>query len=265
MSARGWTGPRILRWHLKTMGISQQKFADRIGVSPTTVQGWLTGKKGMSQEKLERVAETLQMNPQFRELLYELVMGFEPPPLPSLRADPEALQDYLQDYGRSVEPLPFPAHASDLAWNILASNSAWHELMAPAADHPTDGPHVNIMRFTLFHPEAPRVLADWLRRWLVPMLAKLSQAMELHSDHPDLIEIDRDVRRRPQLARMYQQAPSSYLADSGIPTDIIHPDGNEVRVNHPDRGRIKVRMRVKEPLLFKHLGFREVMLIPVDR
>ncbi|WP_281291437.1 helix-turn-helix domain-containing protein [Streptomyces botrytidirepellens] len=260
-----WDVPRILRWNLALQNMSQQKLAELIDVAPKTVQNWVTGAKKMHEENLDKVAAVLQMTPQFRDLLRELVTKPDSQMQPLDGADPNALQAYLQDYRADADHSPHPAHTSDGAWDVLASNPAWCELMSQVADHPRDSPHVNVMRFVLFHPAAPQVLLDWRRSWLIPMLAHLDTALQLHPDHPVLQKIYHDAQCHPELTETYEQDVPSHFAASNPSTDIVHPDGNVVPIKHPRLGPMTVRMRVVLPMEWAAWGVREVKLIYLDR
>ena len=60
---------RRLRAHRQLLGLSQEEFADRIGMHRTYVGGLERGERNVTLRSVERMAERLEIDP--RDLLFE--------------------------------------------------------------------------------------------------------------------------------------------------------------------------------------------------
>lgn len=109
-----------------------------------------------------------------------------------------------------------PAYLSDIAWNVIAYNDAFQELLGP--DRPE-----NIMRWMVLDPAArERFLGQWDRYWLEPALRQLRFAHELHPNNASLAKLVADVHDDHLAGPIYAACSSEYT----------HPDGNTRPFRH---------------------------------
>jgi transcriptional regulator with XRE-family HTH domain len=52
--------PERLAWERKTLGLSQRKMAEKLGIDPATLMGWEAGRHQPTRKNLEGIARTLQ-------------------------------------------------------------------------------------------------------------------------------------------------------------------------------------------------------------
>lgn len=161
---------------------------------------------------LLRLAEHLEIPLRQRNLLL-LAGGFAP--LYQERAlDDPALQGARQ----AVELVlsghkPYPAHAIDRHWNIVASNGVARPLLAGSAPHLLQRP-VNVLRLTL-HPEglAPRIAN--IGQWRAHVLHRLRQQVE-SSAEPELQALLTELAAYPIPANQAVSGPRRDLYEAGV-------------------------------------------------
>jgi transcriptional regulator with XRE-family HTH domain len=49
-------------FHREGQGLSQQELAEKLGIKPSTLNQYESGRRGMSEEQVERIAEELNLN-----------------------------------------------------------------------------------------------------------------------------------------------------------------------------------------------------------
>ncbi len=55
--------PRNIKIMLAARGMNQSDLADRLGVTRAQVSNWMTGRSGMTLERLDQIAELLHTTP----------------------------------------------------------------------------------------------------------------------------------------------------------------------------------------------------------
>jgi len=169
----------LLREWRERRRLSQLALALEADVSARHVSFLETGRARPSREMLLRLAERLGVPLRDRNGLL-LAAGYAPIFPERSLADP-ALRPAMAAVERVLEGhKPFPAHAIDRRWTIVATNRAARPFLAGVAPWLLRPP-VNALRLSL-HPEglAPRIAN--LAAWRAALLGRLRQEVELTAD-----------------------------------------------------------------------------------
>ena len=204
-------GELLRRWR-KRRGLSQLALAAEADVSTRHVSFLETGRARPSREMLLRLAETLQIPLRERNAL--LVVAGYAPAYPERRLDDPALRA-----ARLAVDLvlaghkPYPGHAVDRHWTIVASNHVARPLLAGVAPELLQPP-INALRLSL-HPEglAPRIAN--LGQWRAHILDQLRRQTENSAD-PALDALLVELAGYPVPGDEWTEAPLRDLYESGV-------------------------------------------------
>ncbi|MFH9677582.1 helix-turn-helix domain-containing protein [Streptomyces sp. NPDC017405] len=253
------------RYHLD---LSQEAVAERLNISPRSYGNWERGKvKEWTDEKLYALADALEMSAYqtTRLFLYAVGRAAQPDRRGMLRrteSEDPATAAFLGDYAVMMDALTLPTFVIDLRWDVKMANKAYRDLFCEVRPHPTAMPSRNFLRFGLFHPDAPTVLADHLG-WQLAILAQLSSSLERHDD-AGLQAIRRDVYLHPALRDAYLNDMPDWVLGSGA--DLVHHESAVRELRHPDPivGLQGCRLVEETPRPLKALGLTRLTLVLVD-
>ncbi|GAA0628208.1 hypothetical protein GCM10010394_69130 [Streptomyces crystallinus] len=169
---------------------------------------------------------------------------------------------YVDDHMAMMDATDLPSFLVDRGWNVVHANTAYDRLFGAVGPHPTAMPRDNFLRFVLFHPHAGAVLAQHETSWCLPMLARLSAALERDPHDPELRAVRREVADDPLMSAAYQQGLPHWMRAVGRAA--VEHDGAVRAVRHPDPGWDAVECRVLEESsgALGELGLRRVTLVP---
>lgn len=110
------------------------------------------------------------------------------------------------------------AYVMDCAFNLLAYNQAFRDVF-----HGLTIPR-NMLRWMLLHPDARKILGDWLQAWLPYLLAELRSVRAGLADDPTLASIERDVLAdRTTLGPLYETGARVHVPVDGNIRPMYHP------------------------------------------
>jgi transcriptional regulator with XRE-family HTH domain len=167
-------GELLRRWRERRR-LSQLALAAEVDVSARHVSFLETGRARPSREMLLRLAEHLEIPLRERNAL--LVAAGYAPAYPERGLDDPALQVARQAVDLVLAGhKPYPAHAVDRHWTVVATNHIARPLLTGVAPALLQAP-LNVLRLSL-HPEglAPRIVN--LAQWRAHILHRLRQQVE---------------------------------------------------------------------------------------
>lgn len=211
LAAQAPVGALLRNWR-ERQRYSQLDLALAADVSARHISFLETGRARPSREMLLRLAEHLEIPLRQRNRL--LLAGGFAPLYQERSLDDPALQGARQAVDLVLAGhRPFPAHAVDRHWNIVASNKVARPLLAGSAPHLLQAP-VNVLRLTL-HPDglAPRIAN--LGQWRSHILHRLRQQVENSAD-PELEALLAELAAYPVPADQVNPGPRRDLYESGV-------------------------------------------------
>ncbi|MFH9071394.1 helix-turn-helix transcriptional regulator [Streptomyces alboflavus] len=187
-------GAMLKRWR-KAAGIKQLAAARALGVSERKYRGVESGATPrFTQEQCHALAELLQLDSEERHALLLHNVGTY------LRAAPAEGQPEVGPALRLLidQQMPSPTYLSDRNWNILAYNQAmaetWPWVMEPRA---------NLIRWALTTAEGRATYHDWHKHATV-FVRMLRFAESTHGEDADLKELIEDVKKNPEVRRIWE-------------------------------------------------------------
>ncbi|MEU0395833.1 helix-turn-helix domain-containing protein [Streptomyces sp. NPDC006208] len=182
------------------------------------------------------------------------------PTAPADPADPET-GAYLRDYAALMDAVPLPSMLFDRHWDVAHANPAFDALFRGIGPHPTAMPQQNFLRFALFHPDAPAVLAEHETGWCLPLMAQLACALERDGEDRTLQAIRDEIAQDPIMDAAYACGLPHWVRAVGAAA--VDHDGAVRRVNHPDPrwGRTDCRIVDETPKTLQEKGFTRVTLV----
>ncbi|MBM7167102.1 helix-turn-helix domain-containing protein [Streptomyces sp. G44] len=185
-------GAMLKRWR-KAAGVTQPRAARALGISERKLRGIESGATPrFTQEQCDALVELLQLDSEDRHALLLHNVGTY---LRSAEGQPEvgpALRLLID------QQMPSPTYLSDRNWNILAYNTAmaetWPWVMEPKA---------NLIRWALTTAEGRATYHDWHKHATV-FVRMLRFAETTHGDDPNLQELIEDVKKNPEVLRIWE-------------------------------------------------------------
>ncbi|MEV7198073.1 helix-turn-helix transcriptional regulator [Streptomyces sp. NPDC093510] len=184
-------GAMLKRWR-KAAGITQPRAARTLGISERKLRGIESGATPrFTQEQCDALVELLQLDPEDRRALLLHNIGTY---LRSAEGQPEvgpALRLLID------QQMPSPTYLSDRNWNILAYNTAMAETWPWVLE-----PKANLIRWALTTAEGRATYHDWHKHATV-FVRMLRFAESTHGADPDLQELIADVKKNPEVRRIW--------------------------------------------------------------
>ncbi|MEU1131935.1 helix-turn-helix transcriptional regulator [Streptomyces sp. NPDC005900] len=208
--------------HGRSKLVSQEDMAQLTGVSSVWYGKFERGGAARySEDFLNRVSCALRLDESERKLLFLHAVGWEP-------TSPAHCQDSgITDGVRQLLELqPWPAYASDTAWDVLYQNRAFSEWF------PCGVAGQNIVKEVFAHDADSRIrLYNWEQDWAGPMLAQMRMAQARHPENTrlstvieEILEISACARRLWREHRVVEHAHGNrrgvLLAGQETPTTI---------------------------------------------
>jgi transcriptional regulator with XRE-family HTH domain len=204
-------GELLRRWRERRR-LSQLALAAEADVSARHLSFLETGRAQPSREMLLHLMERLDVPLRERNRLL-LAAGYAPA-YPERHLDDPALQAARQAIERVLAGhKPYPAHAVDRHWTLVASNDVAWPLLA-GVDPRLLEPPINVLRLSL-HPEglAPRIAN--LEQWRAHILHRLQQQVESSAD-PVLDALLTELTGYPAPNDGATEAPLRDLYETGV-------------------------------------------------
>jgi hypothetical protein len=211
---------RLSRRGLRAPGLTQNQVDQLLGYPTDTVRRFENSRTRPTPNLMRDVATLYRMDEHAWILLNRYALGQEPPA--PLYAD-SGFQ-VPSSWQRAVDGNEHMAYVTDAAWNLVCHN-AHYPGMFPGGRLPR-----NVMRWMCLDPEARTVLADWETAWAPRILPQLKAAVAIHHD-ATVKQLEADVLADPVAGPLYEAG--------GV---LIHPDGDERPLDHPEHGRGWVTM-----------------------
>ncbi|MEV0259506.1 helix-turn-helix transcriptional regulator [Streptomyces sp. NPDC050732] len=228
-------GAMLKRWR-KAAGVTQPRAARVLGISERKLRGIESGATPrFTQEQCDALVELLQLDSEDRRALLLHNIGTY---LRSAEGQPEvgpALRLLID------QQMPSPTYLSDRNWNILAYNTAMAETWPWVLE-----PKANLIRWALTTAEGRATYHDWHKHATV-FVRMLRFAESTHGDDPDLQELIMDVKKNPEVRRIWE-------AD----TDFVeHRDGHVFLATVPtlDYRTIEIVSHVAYPAIMPDCRF----------
>ncbi|MBB5121827.1 helix-turn-helix domain-containing protein [Streptomyces eurocidicus] len=212
----------------KTPGLSQDHM-DQLLMRSAGTYGKL--ERGVlenpSHEYLRDVSEILGLSAREWLVFYALARGGQPPEPPmGIRS-----ASVPGDWSQLLEILPLMACITDVAFNVLAYNSAYSELF-PRKQVPHNTPH-----WMLFNDEArQKVLIDWEDQWAPFLVGGLRMTLALNKKNHTLAAMGELCQADPFLNRIYENDITRYAT----------PMAKRMPVRHSVRGTGRITALISE-------------------
>lgn len=187
-------GAMLKRWR-KNAGVIQATAARVLGISVRKYRHIESGATPrFSQEDCDALAELLKLDSGERHALLLSNVGTY------LRAAPTEGQPEVGAALRLLidKQMPSPTYLSDRNWNILAYNQAMAELWPWVME-----PRANLIRWALTTAEGRATYHDWHKHATV-FIRMLRFAQTTHGDDADLLELIEDVKKTPDIRRIWE-------------------------------------------------------------
>ncbi|MEU1149359.1 helix-turn-helix transcriptional regulator [Streptomyces sp. NPDC005863] len=228
-------GAMLKRWR-KVAGVTQPRAARTLGISERKLRGIESGATPrFTQEQCDALVDLLQLDSEERRALLLHNVGTY---LRSAEGQPEvgpALRLLID------QQMPSPTYLSDRNWNVLAYNQAmaetWPWVMEPKA---------NLIRWALTTAEGRATYHDWHKHATV-FVRMLRFAETTHGDDPDLQQLMKDVKKNPEVLRIWE-----------LDTDFVeHRDGHVFLATVPtlDYRTIEIVSHVAYPAIMPDCRF----------
>ncbi|MFI0743288.1 helix-turn-helix transcriptional regulator [Streptomyces sp. NPDC021100] len=186
-------GAMLKRWR-KAAGIIQPTAARALGIGVRTYRNIERGATPrFTQAQCDSLAEALGLDREERHaLLLHNVGTYLRAPAEGRQEVPSALRLLMDGQ------MPSPTYLSDRNWNILAYNQAMAELWPWVME-----PRANLIRWALTTAEGRATYHDWHKHATV-FVRMLRFALSTHGDDADLRELIEDVRKNPEVERIWE-------------------------------------------------------------
>ncbi|WP_405413077.1 helix-turn-helix domain-containing protein [Streptomyces decoyicus] len=195
--------------------MSAELFAKSLGVSKPYYLKIENGRQPPKAEELEHIAELLKMTWRARAALHRRALGCTPvlpaPPRPGT-TEPVLRRALLE---------PQASCLTDLAYNIRSHNAQFTALLPHATIGPSTGPRPNLIRAPLLHPQASQ-RADNSTEWAEELTADLVEAVSLHPDNHELLELHEEVAADPSAGPIYADAHRYVYPDRDSKVAVSH-------------------------------------------
>ncbi|WP_257785118.1 helix-turn-helix transcriptional regulator [Streptomyces griseochromogenes] len=172
--------------------VSQEEMAQLTGVSSVWYGKFERGGAAQySEDFLNRVSCALRLDEAERKLLFLHAVGWEPTSPANCRD--AGIADGVR---RLLELQPWPAYASDTAWDVIYHNRAFSEWF------PFGVAEQNIAK-EVFAPDTGRRIRfhNWEQDWAGPMLAQMRMAQARHPENTRLNTVVEEILDTSECAR----------------------------------------------------------------
>lgn len=230
-------GAMLKRWR-KAKRVTQSRAARVLGISERKYRGIECGATPrFSQEQCDALAELLELDSEERHALLLHNVGAY------LRTAPADGQPEVGPALRLLidQQMPSPTYLSDRNWNILAFNRAMAETWPWVLE-----PRANLIRWALTTAEGRATYHDWHKHATV-FVRMLRFALTTHGDDADLKELIEDVKKNPEVRRIWD-------ADEDL---VEHRDGHVFLATVPtlDYRTIEIVSHVAYPAIMPDCRF----------
>ncbi|MGY4958362.1 helix-turn-helix domain-containing protein [Streptomyces sp. NEAU-S7GS2] len=256
----------LMRSRRAALGLSQERFADKHGWSVRQYrQKELKGK--ISTPDMYRLARQLHMSPRVAAQFFYFLTGDAP--TYDLTVDEECAvgEEVMQAAAGwakvHVHGQEDPVVLMDGCWNVIHFNEAWAKIFGGVKPHTSDHPLANVMRFCLFHPEAPRIFLNWQEGWLITAMCHFAHQYFMNQGHQELRAIRAGIRRHELLETLYTTRVRSELAERGMDR-LYEGDGDERQLFVPGQGPTDILIMMGHPWFGRHRRFEALTLSHPD-
>ncbi|MGW2028538.1 MmyB family transcriptional regulator, partial [Streptomyces decoyicus] len=129
--------------------------------------------------------------------------------------------EYAEPVLRQALLDPQASCLTDLAYNIRNHNDQFATLLPHAATGPSAGPRPNLIRATLLNPQAPQWTGN-STEWAEELTAELVEAVALHPNNPELLELHEEVAADPEAGPVYADAHRYTFPDRDSTVVVSH-------------------------------------------
>ncbi|RNG21609.1 helix-turn-helix domain-containing protein [Streptomyces botrytidirepellens] len=256
----------FLKGRREYLGLSQEVVAERLNISARAYGNWERGRvKEWTDQKLYALAETLEMTTYQVDRLFRIAVDRAPQSNQQVtafrgRSEDPSTTAFLGDYRTMMDALSLPTYVVDHRGDVKIENKAYRDLFSGVRPHGQAMPSRSFLRFGLFHPEAPAILAGHAN-WQLVLLAQLASKLDSNSEDPELQSIRREVLRNESLRKAYLHELPYWTLSSGA--DPMHHEGALLELHHPDhRIGVKACRLVEEtPKSLERLGLTRITLV----
>lgn len=205
--------------HAAGLGLTQEQVEDILQIGRGTYQRLEAGRYARPPETLLRqVADLLGLTQHEWVWLWRMTWRRNPPS--PLHLTCEQIPGAWRRVMDRSDPGHHMAYATNYRWDIL-----WHD---PAFARMFPGREVpkNSTWWTLLHPDARHVLADWELSWATQVVPHLRAARETYPGDPVLAEMEQAVLTDKKCGPIYREFGEVY----------VHADGAVRPLHHAERG-----------------------------
>lgn len=204
---------RIVEDARKRLGLTTQALAERLEIDRRSFTNWMRQPRKLDATRLEKLVSALSLGPEDRHTLFVLTGQLPPaPPAEELRATRE-----MAVYQMMIDGLAHPTQVYGYDWDNVIMNKAYTDIFGKVRPHATAHPMRNPMRYTLFHPDAPQILAGgdiglFREHWFLPALAHFSLTLQQRPNDQRLLALEQQILQSHR--RDYQAVPR-WIVENG--------------------------------------------------
>jgi transcriptional regulator with XRE-family HTH domain len=196
-----------------------------------------------SDDFLNRVAYTLRLSPDEKNMLFYLATGHA-----LTTTVPASRLQHTPILQRVLDAQPWPAYINDGAWDLVGYNEHMRQWFPWVAGHEN-----NIMRWVFTFPEARTQLHRWEADWGPQMFAQMQFEHARQPENKRLAAVIEEILDLNPDARRFQEQPLTYP----------HPDGNRRYLHLPLHRKLQpIELNAFTPM--RAPGSRFMMLVPIN-
>ncbi|MFJ2628956.1 hypothetical protein ACIO6T_37750 [Streptomyces sp. NPDC087532] len=241
--------------------MNQDDLALELQMSVRQYGEWERARQPIPRRRLDELARALHLDDRGRCQLYRLTGHLAP--VPRHLSGDSRFTELTERWARvHIHGQVAPACLVDGAWNLVTANDAYRRLFEPVSPHNLNHPTVNLLRWTLFHSDAPLMLGKWRNAWMLPSLCQFAQTFQSNQANPQHRKIREEIASRPDLERAFLYEVPELLAQ---PAEFHDEDGAVREILTGPRGSVDVLLTTTIPLHAQDHGYRAVTMSLVSQ
>lgn len=228
--------------------MTKTSLSERMGISRRTYQNWLDDPSVLTPDRLEMLAEALEMGEESRAVLYELSGRAIP-----VRSGGGVIgAEDLKMHRQMIDGIAHPALLQSRCWDVLLTNKPFRDMYTGVKPCGRAMPTKNPMRYILFNPAAYEFLGgtheNFFEGWLMPAFAAFAAVKQQIPNDPQILDMEEGIGRRSGLLRAYRSTPDWIREHNDL-----HVNSEARPFVHPELGLTDVQL-----LTEAHLGWQPV-------
>ncbi|MGW7642177.1 MmyB family transcriptional regulator [Streptomyces decoyicus] len=256
----------LMRSHRHALNLTQEGFADKHGYSVRHYREMESGGN-ISTPNMYALANQLNMSPRAYAQFFFFVTGDAPTYDLTVEdgcAAGEKVRNAAAGWAKvHVHAQEDPTVLMDGCWNVKHFNEAWARIFGGVQPHPSDHPLGNVMRYCLFHPEAPQIFVNWEEGWLITAMCHFAHQYFMNPDNRELRAMRDRIRGNDLLETLYATRIRDELAERGMDRLFVG-DGEQRQLFVPGQGPTDILIMMGHPWFGRHHMFEALKLSDAD-